>query len=153
MNFSGRTIPLWILRGGEWVFALFGAIVCIGVSIAVASYQFNDLWPLPGLYLIELILLALSGLISRVVDVGSVKMDTSLIAWMTGGVLMAFVILAGFSFGFYLLPAMLAFWLAATIADLRQKRPILRLAMALVAAVFQAALICVLLLVLSDIRS
>ena len=148
MSPLSRPISSWVLRGCEWFFALFGAVVCVGVAIGFASQQSHDLWPAPGLYFLEIILLALLALFSRVADVGAVKRDYSLITWLAGGALLAFVILGGFSIGPFLLPAMLAFWLAATLGDLRQQRPIpAHLALTLVAAVFQAALIGILLLV------
>ncbi len=154
MSSGGRTIPTWVLRGIEWIFATSGAVVCIGVAIATASQQFGDLWPTPGLYLLEIILLALVALASRLLDTGLVKTDYGAITWMTGGVLLAFVILAGFSIGPYLFPSMLAFWLAAAAGDQRQRRPIPpHLALALVAAVFQAGLIGLLLLLSSAIRA
>jgi hypothetical protein len=146
-------IPAWMLRGVEWTFTLFGSAVCVWVAIFTASQQFNNLWPTPGLFLFEILLLAVVALTSRVVDVGPVKMDYGAISWMTGGVLLAFVILAGFSIGPSLFPAMLAFWLAAAAGDLRQHRSLLtHLALALVAAVFQGALIGLLLLLSSAYR-
>lgn len=150
MNLMDRTIPSWVLRGCEWFFALLGATVCVGVAIAFASQQFNDLWPTPGLYFLEIIFLALLVLISKLVEDKPVKMEHSLVPWTAGGVLLAFVILAGFSMGPFLFPAMVSFWLAALAGDLRQRRPILpHLALALVAMVFQAALIGILLLLSS----
>lgn len=150
MNLMARTIPPWALRSCEWFFALFGAAGCVVVVIAFASQQFYDLWPTPGLYFMEIIFLALLALISKVVEIKPVKMDDSVISWVTGGALLAFVILAGFSMGPFLFPPMLSFWLAAAAGDMRQKRPILtHLALALVAAVFQAALIGIFLLLSS----
>ena len=150
MDFMDRTIPSWVLRGCEWFFALLGAAVCVVVAIAFASQQFNDLWLTPGLYFLEIIFLALLVLISKVAEVKPVKMSNSVITWIAGGVLLAFVILWGFSMGLFLVPAMLSFWLAAAAGDMRQNYPILpHLRLALVAAIIQAGLIGIFLLLSS----
>ncbi len=150
MNPLKRLTPSWVLRGCEWIFVLFGAAVCVWVSITFASMQYNDLWPTPGLYFLEILLFTMAVLASRVVNIGPAKMDDSPILWMAGGVLLAFVILAGFSIGPYLFPAMAAFWLAAAISDLRQSRPALpHMALALITALFQGASIGLLLLISS----
>ncbi len=142
MNPSGQKIPFWALRGAEWVLALVGAVICVGVAILVVSLQPDNLWPAPGIYLLELILLGMLALASRAADRGGTRIDYGAIPWVTGGVLLAFVILAGFSIGPLLFPAMLAFWLAAIAGDLRQNRAILpHLGIALIAAVFQAGII------------
>ena len=142
-----RTVSSRVLRGFEWFFALLGAAICVFVVIAFASQQFNDLWPAPGLYFLEIIILALLVLVSKVVAIKPVIMDYSVIPWSAGGALLAFVILAGFSMGPSLFPAMLSFWLAAAAGDMRQRRPVLpHLGLTLVAAVFQAGLIGMLLL-------
>ena len=147
MNFVGHTIPSWALRGIEWFFALLGAAVCVFVAIAFASQQLNDLWPTPGLYFLEIIFLALLVLLSKVVEVKPARIENSLIAWISGGVLLAFVILAGFSMGLFLLPAMLSFWLAAAAGDMRQNRPIPpHVGLTLIAAVLQAGLMGIILL-------
>ena len=62
--------------------------------------------------------------------------------WLANGVLFAFVILAMFSIGPLLFPAMIVFWLAAVISNISQKRPIkTHKALTMIAAVFQTALI------------
>jgi hypothetical protein len=117
------------------------------VVIAFASNELKDLWLTPGLYFLEIIFLALLVLISRVVVDKPVKMDPNVITWIAAGVLLPFVILGGFTIGLFLFPAMISFGLAAAAGDLRQRRPIPpHLGLALVAAVFQAALIAILFL-------
>jgi hypothetical protein len=143
-----RTIPVRLLRVCEWVFVLAGTVLCVWVALVFASYQSSNLWPVPGLYFLEIILVAVFSLTSRILDVGPVSIDYGLITWLAGGILLAFVILGGFSIGPSLFPAMLAFWLAAALGDVRQRRPMLaHLAWALVAALFQGALIGVILLI------
>ena len=153
MNLSSRKIPHRALRGAEWALALIGAVICVGVAIMAASMQFNDLWPTPGIYLLELILLGMLAMASRILDRGEPKTDYGTVTWAAGGILLAFVILAGFSIGPFLFPAMLAFWLAAAAGDLRQNRAILpHLGIALIAAVFQGGIIGLFLLLTSAAR-
>ncbi len=141
MSLYCRSIHSWVWRVSEWILVLFGAVICVGASIAFASQQSSDLWPTPGLYFLELIFLALLTLMSRVANIGFIKVESSAIDWVVGGVLLAFVILGAFTIGPFLFPAILAFWLAATIGDIRQKHPVFsHLALSLVAAVSQAAL-------------
>ncbi len=62
-----RSIPTWALRLVEWAGALTGAVVCIGVVLVFATQQASaggPLWPIPGLYFGELIILALVALAS-----------------------------------------------------------------------------------------
>ena len=147
MSPVSRPVASRVLRGGEFILAWLGAIVCVGVAVVFAAQQLDDLWPAPGLYFLEIIFLALGTLLNQVVDVGALNQDHSRISWIAGGVLLPFVILGGFSIGPFLFPAMLAYWLSAALGDIRQKRPIPKhLALALVAGVFQAALIGILLL-------
>lgn len=143
-----RSIPSWVWRGSEWVLVMLGAAICVGVSITFAAQQSSELWPTPGLYFLELILLVLLALISRVANVRFIKLESSTVDWVVGGVLLAFVILGAFTIGPILFPAMLAFWLAAVIGDIRLKHPILsHLALTTVAAVCQAAVIGMFLLI------
>lgn len=148
-----RSIPSWVWRGSEWIFVLLGAVICVGTSIVFASQQASELWPTPGLYFLELIFLVLLALMSRVANIGFIKVGSSTVDWVVGGVLLAFVILGAFTIGPFLFPAMLAFWLAATIGDIRLKHPVLsHLALSLVAAVSQAAIIGMFLLLSKSIE-
>ena len=89
----------------------------------VCSSDFNDLWPTPGLYFLEIIFLALLVLISKVVKVKPVKMGNSVISWIAGGVLWPLWYWRELSMGPFLFPAMLSFWLAAAAGDMRQNYP------------------------------
>jgi hypothetical protein len=148
MNLSHRAFPPGVLRGIEWVFIFLGTASCVLVVLVFAAQQPNDLWPAPGLYFIEIILLALAALISKFFDTQPEKRDYNIITWIAAGALLAFVILGGFSIGPYLFPAMISFGLAGAAADVRRERPIFpRLGLVLVAAVVQAAFIGIFLLI------
>ncbi len=149
MTPSNRHIPPWVFQVSEWIFALIGVIICIAVASVFGASQPGDLWPTPGFYFVEIIIFPVLAFVSYFVNLGPINNDRSIVAWVTGGMLLAFVILGGFSIGPFLFPAMLALWLSAGIHDIRTKRLVPRhLGLALVAAIFQAALIGVFLLVI-----
>ncbi|HEX7975977.1 MAG TPA: hypothetical protein VF498_16330 [Anaerolineales bacterium] len=155
MSAASSTTRQKVLRLLEWAFAVFGAAVCLAVVDLFALQQLDELWPLPGLYFIEIVLLGLLGVTSRLGDTNPASAALwGAIPWGVGGALLSFVILGGFSIGPFLIPAMLAFWLAGAIADLRQGRSIAgHLGLAVMAALFQGALIfAVLFLFLSPQR-
>ncbi len=138
-------VSFWISYVSEIILASFGLAVCIWATVTFALRQVNELWPLPGLYFLEIILFAAAALASRVLDIGAVHSDYGLNTWLAGGILVAFVILGGFSIGPYLFPAMLAFWLGGAIGDIRQRRRILKhLSLALLAGILQAGLMLIL---------
>lgn len=142
-----RVVPVWVLRSVEWVAVFVGAAGSVWVAVVFGSQQFNNLWPTPGLYLLEIVILGLIALFSRLVDTGAVSFDYGAITWVVSGALLAFVILGGFSIGPFIFPSMIAFALAAACGDLRQGRKIpVHIGYALVAAVAQAALIAILLI-------
>jgi hypothetical protein len=130
-----------VLRLLEWAFAIFGAVVCLVVVLLFASLQPDQLWPLPGIYFIEVALLGVLVAASRAMDALPGSAAWGAVPWVGAGVLMSFVILGGFSIGPFLFPAMLAFWLAGVFADLRQRRRLAgHLVLAILAALLQGAL-------------
>jgi hypothetical protein len=148
MSLSQRSLPAGLLRGIEWVFALLGAAICVLVVLIFAAQQPDNLWPAPGLYFIEIIILAFAALISKLFESQPGNRDYNILTWIAAGALLAFVILGGFSIGPYLFPAMISFGLAGAAADIRHRRPIFsRLELALVAAVVQAAFMGIFLLI------
>ena len=129
----------------EWIAALVGAANCLFVPLAFARSQEN-LFPLPGLYFIELALVG-------VFVLGFVALRTKLSArwpalpWLAAGIILAFVVLGGFSIGFYLIPALVAFvvvgWLMGGQAGRARARNV---ALMVVAAVVQGSVIALLIL-------
>jgi hypothetical protein len=101
-NQSERT--LFLVRG----LAIVAAINCVIVPLLFA--QQRPLFPLPGLYFIEIISLGILGLTGLLL-VESRSPFWRAVPWIAAGVLLAFVILGGFSIGFFLIPATLAFLL------------------------------------------
>jgi len=147
MNATSNPNRQKVLRLLEWVLAYFGAAVCLAVVTLFANQQLDDLWPLPSLYFIEIALLGLLGVASRAGDTKPVGAAWGAVPWGVGGALLSFVILGGFSIGPFLVPAMLAFWLAGAAADLRQRRSLARhFGLAMISALLQGALMFAILL-------
>jgi hypothetical protein len=111
-----------LLRGVEWTSAVIGAAVCLIVVLVFSSQQASDLWPLPGLYFIEITLLAIFGAASRILAANQTNPILRAAPWITAGVLFPFVILGIFSIGLFILPAMLAFFLSGLTADMQRKK-------------------------------
>ncbi len=140
---AGKSV---FIRAGEWIAALIGAVNCIIVPLAFAQSQ-EDLFPLPGLYFIEISLVGLLVL-------GFVALRPGLgwrwlaLPWVAAGIILAFVVLGGFSIGFYLIPALVAFvvvgWLANGQAERTKGTQIGQL---VVAAVIQGAVMAILTLI------
>ncbi len=129
-----------ILKIIEKVMVFFGAVVCMVVVFLFASDQPNELWPLPGLYFLEITLLAIFGAGSRLFASNPTKPILIAAPWITGGALLPFVILGALTIGLFLLPGMLAFILSGIISDIQQKKAFAgHLSIAAMAALIQAA--------------
>jgi hypothetical protein len=95
------------------VIAFLGAVDCVVIPFLFVQGQ-SPIFPLPGLYFIEIALLGLLGVmsVSASADPRSHEFVRTLwaeIPWGIAGVMLAFVILGAWSIGFFLIPAFLAF--------------------------------------------
>jgi hypothetical protein len=109
-----------VLTGGflnAVVVVIFGAL-----QAASPGTPWQNLFPFPLLYLIEIIALSYLALLPllREEPGGDRPGRTPALIWISAGGLLAFVILGGFSIGFYLIPGFLAFVIAGVLADRRQ---------------------------------
>lgn len=121
----------------EWIAAVIGAINCAVVPMLFITGQ-QPLFPLPGLYFIEIMLLGLAVLVATAVRPTAWSKP---IPWIAAGILLAFVILGGFSIGFFLIPAFIAFLLVGLLADWQTGGNIgLHIGLCFVAAVVQAVI-------------
>lgn len=95
------------------------------------------MWPLPALYLIEVMVLSVAAAAAFVRD-GRVG---QIISWAAVGILAAFSILGMFSIGALYLPTTLMLVLVCVTRDLRNKLHLpLNIGVGLIAALLQAAL-------------
>jgi hypothetical protein len=123
----------------ERFLAFLGGVVCLTVTIiiwwSISSRQ--TMWPLPGLYFIELVVLSI---MSAFLFIRGNARDKILV-WGAVGAFIGFSILGAFSVGFFYLPVALIFAVISFTSDVRNKQPIaVHLAACLIAAVVQAAL-------------
>lgn len=129
-----------IRRLFEWIAALIGAVNCLFVSIVFWQGDF----PAPALYLIEIALLGLF-VVAFVAARARLSTRWNALPWVAAGILLAFVILGGFSIGFFLIPAFLAFAIVGVLADTMDHRAMARhFGFLLVAAVAHAAVMLML---------
>jgi hypothetical protein len=123
----------------ERFLAILGALACLVLTIAiwrsVSAYQ--AMWPLPGLYFIELPALAIfcaftfirGGPLGRILP------------WVAVGIFAAFCILGAFSVGFAYLPIVLIFAIISVSSSVRLRQPVATsLGVCLIAGLAQAAL-------------
>lgn len=137
--------PRSISRLLEWVLATIGAFNCIIVSVAFAQSK-QPMFPLPGLYLLEI---AMLGLIVTIYVGLRPRLGTQWVAlpWLAAGIILAFVVLGGFSIGSFLIPALLAFAATGVVGDLQAGTSSLpHLGILLIAAVAQAAIMALFIL-------
>ncbi len=133
-----------VFRLLDWLFATIGAFICILVVGGFSASQFPDLWPLPGLYFIELVLLAVLGGISRTASNWVSHPISASVPWIVAGILLSFVILGGLSIGPFLFPAMLAFLISGILADRQQAQKIpMHAGIAIVSALVQSGLVII----------
>lgn len=126
------------IRPLEWIAALVGAVNCILVPALFAQSGGGD-FPLPGLYFVEITLL---GVLVLVFVATRPRLDLrwNAFPWAAAGIILTFVILAGFSIGFFLIPALVAFVVVGVLADQQSGGAASRhVGLMLVAAVIQGA--------------
>ena len=123
----------------EWLAALIGAITCFYVPAVFRQWDF----PFPALYFIEIILI---GLLVTVFVAWRSRFGEGwhVMPWLASGIMLAFVVLCGFSIGFFLIPALLAFVVVGIMADLQSGKSMAsHLAALIIAALAQSAVMYV----------
>lgn len=124
----------------ERMLAILAAVVCLSITlviwIRISAYQ--SMWPLPGLYFIEMVSLSL---ISTFIFVRG-NPRGSLITWVAAGVIIAFSILGAASVGLFYLPVALMFGVISLTWDVRNKQQLMaHLGIFLMAGIVQSVLI------------
>jgi len=123
----------------ERVLAILAAVVCLTITLVfwftISPYQ--SMWPLPGLYFVEMVSLSF---ISTLIFVRG-EPRGSLMTWVAAGVMTAFSFLGAASVGFFYLPVAGMFSVISLTWDVRNKqnRPA-RLGIFLIAGIVQSAL-------------
>jgi hypothetical protein len=104
-----------LARAAEWFAALVGAINCILVPVLFAQPGGMD-FPFPGLYFIEIALLGVLVLVFVALR-PRLGGRWNALPWAAAGIILAFVILGGFSIGPYLIPALITFSITGILVD------------------------------------
>lgn len=123
----------------EQILAILAAVVCLIITLvfwfSISLYQ--SMWPLPGLYFVEMVSLSF---ISTLIFVRGDPRG-SLMTWVAAGVISAFSFLGAASVGFFYLPVALIFSVISLIWDVRNKQQRLtHLGIFLIAGIAQSAL-------------
>jgi len=113
-----------------------GLVVKAILWVSIGAHQ--SLWPLPGLYFLEMA--ALSVVCALLAFVGDNPLG-QLITWGAVGIFTAFSILGAWSVGFFYLPVAILFAVIAIMSDLRNKQHIaVHIGVCLIAGIVQVAL-------------
>jgi hypothetical protein len=110
-------------RPFERILAIAGAGICLVVTVILSGSigAQQNLWPLPGLYFIEMAVLSLvCALLAFVAD----NPLSHFITWVSVGIFTGFSILGAWSVGFFYLPVAVIFAVIVIRSDLRIKRHI-----------------------------
>jgi len=112
-----------------WISAWIAALDCLAVALLFSMSQstipgdtFSNLWPTPGLYFIELAILAVLVLSAVPNLISSTTVFWLPLPWIAAGIMLAFVILGALSIGPFLVPALLAFMLIAILTETGRAR-------------------------------
>ena len=123
----------------ECILAVLAAVAClfltIGIWRSVSAVQ--NLWPLPGLYFVEL---AAVGILSALLFLVGHRCS-AMSAWVATGIYLAFTVLGVMSVGLFYLPIAVMFVMVAVVATVRREQPVLRGVGALVVAALAQAVL------------
>jgi hypothetical protein len=123
----------------ERFLAIVGAVVCLIITIPIwwgVSAQ-QTMWPLPGLYFIEMVALSVVSALAFIRGDSRSK----LITWGAVGIFSAFSIVGAWSVGFFYLPVAFIFGVIAIISEVRNKQLIAaHFGVCIIAGIAQAVL-------------
>jgi uncharacterized membrane protein HdeD (DUF308 family) len=111
-----------MIRAVEWILAAAGAAVAIGVTLAFSPAATGDRSALAILAAVAL--LGFSGFLAVALDDKGRSSRWGVVTWVVAGALTSLVVLAGFSYGVFLIPAVFAFAGAGLLASRRRQRPL-----------------------------
>ena len=107
----------------ERILAIAGLIACLVVTailwLGISAQQ--PMWPLPGLYFIEMAVLSM---VCALLAFGNGNSRGQFILWGAVGIFIAFSILGAMSVGFFYLPVAIIFGAIAILSDIRKRQPI-----------------------------
>lgn len=121
----------------EWLLGAIGIVSCVGGVAVIVFQQPGSLWPLPGLILLEWMLLGLAGFLAVMMDNGqplsadkpgiqegqSNRTSWNMVTGTVTGALLALMVMGIFSIGPLVLVALRAFGGTALLAAVRKRYP------------------------------
>jgi hypothetical protein len=114
-------------------------IACVLVWLVFSAQQ--SMWPLPDLYLLEMIVASIIGTWGIWGNESRLSPLRGILTWVVVGILFAFVVMGILSVGFLFAPVAVLFVIAAILSDLRQGHNlVLHMGIGFIAALAQAAL-------------
>ena len=126
----------------ERILAILAAGVCLIITLVfwLSIRPYQSMWPLPGLYFVEIVALSFMSTFIFVRD----DLRGSLMTWVAAGVISAFSFLGALSVGCFYLPVALMFSVISLTWDVRNKqnKPA-RLGIFLIAGIVQSVLMLV----------
>ena len=127
-------------RPFERILAIAGLIACLVVTailwLGISAQQ--PMWPLPGLYFIEMAVLSM---VCALLAFGNGNSRGQFILWGAVGIFIAFSILGAMSVGFFYLPVAIIFGAIAILSDIRNRHPVaMHLGVCLIAGIVQVIL-------------
>ncbi len=127
----------------EQFLAVVGAAACLLISARIGQVvgATQPMWPLPGLYLVEMSIVGVLGLFGTLGN-GSGRSSLRIgLTWAAVGILLAFVLMGAWSIGPFFSPVVLIFAIAAILSSRRQgQNMLLHAGISFLAAIAQAAL-------------
>ncbi len=135
--------PATATRALERFLAVVAVAVCAIVSVRI--YQVvsvsQAMWPLPGLYLLEMLGITAVGALGIWRGEAARSWLSKALAWIAVGALLGFAVLGAWSIGFLYLPMVVLLLIAAILADRRQRQAIgVHVGIGVIAAVVQILL-------------
>lgn len=112
----------------EWFLGVVGAAITTSIAAVFTQQQSSvqapggSLWPFPGIVLLEIAVFGLMGLVAVALDSAERPLYWGMLTWVVVGALIGLVFLGIFSVGPFLFPSVLAFLVAALLADRRKER-------------------------------
>ena len=143
-----KNTPLQVkpARKIERYLAIIGTVICLIVVATIwqAISAQQPMWPLPGLYLVEMLVVCALGTWSIWSIDSSQSPLRRILVWAVVGILFAFMFMGAFSVGFLFLPDAALFAIAAVLLDRKERHyQLLHIGVCLAAAIAQAVLMLV----------
>lgn len=106
----------------ERFLAILQAAISIGITLFIWAgvSRFQDTWPLPAFYFLELV----TGSLIILVFYFLKNPDTSWVTWIINGIVTSFIILASFSVGLAYIPVLIVLLVLGIYSDLMQRKSI-----------------------------